>query len=59
LLLILQDEVQLFEVKFFRTPTEAVAQHTLDQLPQLVILGLQFRHNLLQHLLQDSRIVRQ
>ncbi len=33
LLLILQDEVQLFEVKLFRTPTEAVAQQTLDQLP--------------------------
>ena len=33
LLLILQDEVQLFEVKLFRTPTEAVTQHTLDQLP--------------------------
>jgi hypothetical protein len=31
----------------------------LDQLPQLLILGLQFRHNLLQHVLQDRRIVRQ
>ena len=38
---------------------ELVAQQALDQQPQLVILGLQFRHNLLQHLLQDSRIVRQ
>jgi hypothetical protein len=42
-----------------RTPTEAVAQQTLDQLPQLLILGLKFRDNLLQHLLQDSWIVRQ
>ena len=34
-------------------------QQTLDQLPQLFVLGLQSRHNLLQHLLQDSWIVRQ
>jgi len=31
----------------------------LDQLPQFLVLGLQFRHNLLQHALQDSRILRQ
>ena len=36
-----------------------MAQQALDQLPQLLVLGLQLRHNLLQHLLQDSRIVRQ
>jgi hypothetical protein len=34
-------------------------QQTLDQLPQLLVLGLQFRHHLPQHLLQDIRIVRQ
>ena len=32
-------------------------QQTLDQLPQLLVLGLQFRHHLPQHLLQDIRIV--
>jgi hypothetical protein len=59
LLRILQDELQLIEVKLLRAGTVAVAQQTLDQLPQLLVLGLQFRHNLLQHALQDSRIVRQ
>ena len=34
-------------------------QQTLDQLPQLLVLGLQLRHHLLQHPLQDIRIVRQ
>jgi hypothetical protein len=34
-----------------------MAQQTLDQLPQLLILGLQFRHDLLQHSLEDSRFV--
>ena len=59
MLLILQDELQLIEVELFRTRAVAVAQQALDQLPQLLVLGLQFRHNLLQHALQDSRIVRQ
>ena len=36
-----------------------MAQQTLDQQPQLLVLGLQFRHNFLQHALQDSRIFRQ
>ena len=36
-----------------------LVQQALDQLPQLLVLGLQFRYDLLQHLLQDSRIVRQ
>jgi hypothetical protein len=36
-----------------------MAQQALDQLPQLLVLGLQFRHNFLQHLLQDSRVVGQ
>ena len=37
----------------------AVPQQTLDQQPQLLILGLQLRHHLSQHLLQEIRIVRQ
>jgi hypothetical protein len=44
----------LIEVEHFRTRTVAVAQQALDQLPQLLILGLKFRHNLLQHSLQDA-----
>ena len=59
LLRILQDKLQLIEVKLLRTWTITVAQQTLDQLPQLLVLSLQFRHHLLQHSLQDSRIVRQ
>jgi all-trans-retinol 13,14-reductase len=57
--LVLQDELQLVEVELFRARTVAAAQQALDQPPQLLILGLQFRHNLLQPALQDSRIVRQ
>ena len=30
-----------------------MAQQALDQLPQLLVLGLQLRHHLPQHLLQD------
>ena len=59
LLLILQDELQLIEVELLRTRAIAMAQQALDQLPQLLVLGLQFRHNLPQHALQDIRIVRQ
>jgi hypothetical protein len=59
LLRILQDKLQLIEVELLRTWPVTVAQQTLDQQPQLLILGLQFRHHLLQHPLQDSRIVRQ
>jgi hypothetical protein len=59
LLRILQDQLQLLEVELLRARTIAMTQQTLDQLPQLLVLGLQFRHNLLQHLLQDSWIVRQ
>jgi hypothetical protein len=36
-----------------------MAQQALDQLPQLFVLGLQLRHHLAQHLLQDIWIVRQ
>ena len=36
-----------------------MAQQTLDQQPQLLILGLQFRHHLPQHPLQDTRLVRE
>jgi hypothetical protein len=36
-----------------------MAQQTLDQQPQLLVLGLQLRHHLPQHLPQDIRIVRQ
>jgi len=59
LLRVLQDQLQLLEVELLRAGTVAMAQQALDQLPQLLVLGLQFRHNLLQHLLQDSRVVRQ
>jgi hypothetical protein len=59
LLRVLQDKLQLIEIELLRSGAVAVAQQTLDQLPQLFVLGLQFRHHFLQHLLQDSRIVRQ
>jgi hypothetical protein len=59
LLGILQDKLQLIEVELLRTRPLAVAQQTLDQLPQLFVLGLQFRHHFLHYPLQDSRIVRQ
>ena len=36
-----------------------MAQQTLDQQPQLLVLGLQLRHHLPQHSLQNVRIVRQ
>jgi hypothetical protein len=36
-----------------------MAQQALDQLPQLLVLGLQLGHHLPQHLLQDIWIVRQ
>jgi hypothetical protein len=36
-----------------------MAQQTLDQKQQLLVLGLQLRHHLPQHPLQDIRIVRQ
>ena len=36
-----------------------MAQQTLDQLPQLLVLGLQLRHHFPQHPLQEIRIVRQ
>ena len=59
LLRVLKDKLQLIEVELLRTWTITVAQQTLDQQPQLLVLRLQFRHHLLQHPLQDSRIVRQ
>ena len=34
-----------------------MAQQTLDQLPQLLVLGLQLRHHFPQHPLQKIRIV--
>ncbi len=59
LLGILQHELQLIEVELLRTGTVAMPQQTLDQQPQLLVLGLQLRHHLPQHLLQGIRIVRQ
>ena len=59
LLLILQDKLQLIEVELLGTRAEAMAQQTLDQKQQLLVLGLQLRHHLPQHPLQDIRIVRQ
>jgi len=59
LLRILQHQLQLVEVELLRTRTIAMAQQTLDQLPQLLVLGLQLRHHFPQHPLQKIRIVRQ
>ena len=53
------DPRAMLEVELLRVRTVAMAQQTLDQLPQLLVLGLPFRHHVLQHLLQDSRIARQ
>ena len=52
-----QDELQLIEVELLRTWPIAMAQPTLDQQPQLVVLGIRLRHHLPQHLLQDIRLV--
>jgi hypothetical protein len=59
LLRVLQNQLQLLEVELLRAGTIAMAQQALDQLPQLFVLGLQLRHHLAQHLLQDIWIVRQ
>jgi len=59
LLLILQAELQLIDVKFLGTRAEAMAQQTLDQQAQLLVLGLQLRHHLPQHALQNIRIIRE
>ena len=59
LLLILQDKPQLIEVELLGTRAKPMAQQTLDQQQQLLVLGLQLRHHLPQHALQDIRIVRQ
>jgi hypothetical protein len=55
LLQILKTELQLIRRQLLRPATELVARKTLDQQPQLVVLGQQ----LLQHPLQDYWIVRQ
>ena len=59
LLLILQAKPQLIEVELLGTRAKPMAQQTLDQQQQLLVLGLQLRHHLPQHPLQDIRIVRQ
>ena len=43
----------------FTSGAVAMAQQALDQLPKLLVLGLQLGDCLPQHLLQDIRIVRQ
>lgn len=59
LLGVLQNQLQLLEVELLRAGTIAMAQQALDQLPQLLILGLQLRHHFPKHLLQGVRIFRQ
>jgi hypothetical protein len=49
----------LIEVDLLGTRTIPMAQQPLDQLPHLLVLGLQFRHHFPQHLLQDRGIVRE
>ena len=53
----LQAELQLIEVELLGTRAKPMAQQTLHQLPQLLVLGLQLRHHLPQHALQNIRIV--
>ena len=59
LLLILQTKSQLIEVELLGTWAKPMPQQTLDQQQQLLVLGLQLRHHLPQHALQNIRIVRQ
>lgn len=59
LLLILQAKPQLIEVELLRMRAKPMTQQTLDQQQQLLVLGLQLRHHLPQHALQNIRIVRQ
>ena len=51
LLLILQAKPQLIEVELLGTRAKPMAQQTLDQQQQLLVLGLQLRHHLPQHTL--------
>jgi hypothetical protein len=51
--------LQLIEVKLLGAGAKAMAQQTLDQQPQLLVLGLQLRHHFPQHSLQDIRFVRE
>ena len=59
LLLILQAKPQLIEAELLRTWAKPMPQQTLDQQPQLLVLGLQLGHHFPQHALQDIRFVRQ
>jgi hypothetical protein len=66
LLKVFQPELELVRVELFGAAAELVAQQTLDQQSQLVVLGMQFRmllrrcgDDLAQHLPQDGGVVRQ
>ena len=66
LLEVLQPELELVRVELLGAAAELVAHQALDQQPQLVVLGMQFRmllrrrgDDLAQHLLQDGGVVRQ
>jgi hypothetical protein len=66
LLEVFQSELQLIRADLFGPAAEPMAQQALDQQPQLIILGVQFRvlpcrraDHLAQHLLQQRGIVGQ
>ena len=70
---ILQPELKLVRAQLFGSATEPIAQKSLDQQPQLIVLGLTLlngalqRHLFLrcgsdqvaQHFLEDRRVIRQ
>jgi hypothetical protein len=66
LLEVLQPELELVRIELFGAAAELMAHQTLDQQPEFVVLGMQFRmmlcrcgDDLAQHLLQDGGVVRQ
>jgi hypothetical protein len=54
LLEVLETKLQLIRAQLLRPLAELLMQQALDQQPQLVVLGMQLAH----HLLQDRRVVR-
>ena len=62
LLEVLEPELQLIEAQLLGAATELMAQQTLDEQPQLVVLGMQvalLQQHGPQHLLQGRGVVRQ